>query len=47
MIWCLPDRKMTLRQWVDLAAKLDIDGLEMYSGIRDLADPNAGPKRGT
>lgn len=36
---CLPDRTMTLRQWVDLASELDIDGLELYSGIRDLADP--------
>jgi sugar phosphate isomerase/epimerase len=35
----LPGKTMTLRQWVDLAAKLDIDGLEMYTGIRDLADP--------
>lgn len=36
---CLPDRTMTLRQWIDLASKLDIDGLELYSGIRDLFDP--------
>jgi sugar phosphate isomerase/epimerase len=41
---CLPDRTMTLRQWVDLAAKLDIDGLEMYSGIRDLADAKRWPE---
>ena len=36
---CLPDRTMTLRQWVELASTLQIDGLEMYTGIRDLADP--------
>jgi sugar phosphate isomerase/epimerase len=36
---CLADRTMTLRQWIDLASKLDIDGLELYSGIRDLSDP--------
>jgi sugar phosphate isomerase/epimerase len=36
---CLPDRTMTLREWIDLSSKLDIDGLELYSGIRDLADP--------
>jgi sugar phosphate isomerase/epimerase len=35
---CLPDRKMTLRQWVELAATLDIDGLELYTGIRDIQD---------
>lgn len=40
----LPDRTMTLRQWVALAAKLDIDGLEMYSGIRDLADAKGWPE---
>ena len=36
---CLPERTMTLRQWVELAATLDIDGLEFYTGIRDLLDP--------
>jgi len=36
---CLPDRTMTLRQWVELASTLDIDGLELYTGIRDLQDP--------
>jgi sugar phosphate isomerase/epimerase len=40
----LPDRTMTLRHWVDLAAKLEIDGLEMYSGIRDLADAKRWPE---
>ena len=40
---CLPDRKMTLRQWVDLAKTLEIDGLEMYTGIRDLQDTKQWP----
>ena len=40
---CLPDRTMTLRQWVDLAKTLEIDGLEMYTGIRDLQDPKGWP----
>ena len=31
---------MSIRQWVDLAATLDIDGLEFYSGFTELA---AGP----
>ena len=31
--------EMTLRQWVELAATLDIPGLEFYSGIRELQDP--------
>ena len=30
---------MTLREWVDLAAPLGLDGLEYYSGFRELADP--------
>src|SRR6185437_11920086 len=37
---CLPDRAMTLRQWVEMASTLDIDGLELYTGIRDLSAPN-------
>ena len=41
---CLPDRTMTLRQWVDLAAPLEIDGLELYSGIRDLQDARRWPE---
>jgi sugar phosphate isomerase/epimerase len=40
----LPDRTMSLRQWVELASTLRVDGLEMYSGIRDLADPNRWPE---
>ena len=30
---------MTLREWVDLAAPLGVDGLEYYSGFHELADP--------
>lgn len=33
------DGTMTLRQWVDLAAPLGLDGLEYYSGFIELADP--------
>lgn len=33
------DGTMTLRQWIDLAAPLDLDGLEYYSGFLELADP--------
>ena len=36
---CLPDRTLTLREWVKLASTLNIDGLELYTGIRDLKDP--------
>jgi sugar phosphate isomerase/epimerase len=30
---------MTLREWVDLATPLGLDGLEYYSGFLELADP--------
>lgn len=30
---------MTVREWVDLAAPLGLDGLEFYSGFWELADP--------
>ena len=30
---------MTLREWVELAAPLGLDGLEYYSGMLELADP--------
>jgi sugar phosphate isomerase/epimerase len=29
---------MTIRQWIELAATLEIDGLEFYSGFLELAD---------
>jgi sugar phosphate isomerase/epimerase len=33
------DGTMTLREWVDLAAPLKLDGLEYYSGFIELQDP--------
>jgi len=30
--------KMSLREWFELAATLDIDGVELYAGIQELAD---------
>ena len=33
------DGSMSLGEWIDLAATLEIDGLEFYSGFLDLADP--------
>jgi sugar phosphate isomerase/epimerase len=38
------DGTMTLRQWVDLAAPLQLDGLEYYSGFLELADPANWPQ---
>jgi sugar phosphate isomerase/epimerase len=35
---------MTLREWVDLAAPLGVDGLEYYSGMLELADPKRWPE---
>lgn len=32
------DGTMTVRQWIDLAATLDIDGLEFYSGFLEFKD---------
>ncbi len=32
------DGSMKLREWIDLAATLDIDGLEFYTGLLDLQD---------
>jgi sugar phosphate isomerase/epimerase len=37
------DGTMTLREWVDLAAPLGLDGLEYYSGMLELADPARWP----
>jgi len=34
---------MKLREWVDLAAPLGLDGLEFYSGFHELADPKQWP----
>jgi sugar phosphate isomerase/epimerase len=33
------DGSMTIRDWVELAARLDIDGLEFYCGFLELKDP--------
>jgi sugar phosphate isomerase/epimerase len=33
------DGTMTLREWIDLAAPLGLDGLEYYCGFLELADP--------
>lgn len=38
------DGTMTLRQWVDLAAPLGLDGLEYYCGFLELADPARWPE---
>ncbi len=38
------DGTMTLREWVDLAAPLQLDGLEYYSGMLELADAANWPK---
>lgn len=38
------DGSMTLRQWVDLAAPLGLDGLEYYCGFLELADSARWPE---
>ncbi|MFM7249144.1 MAG: sugar phosphate isomerase/epimerase family protein [Planctomycetaceae bacterium] len=35
------DGSMRLREWIDLAAGLGIDGLEWYAGFREMADESA------
>jgi sugar phosphate isomerase/epimerase len=35
------DGTMTIAEWIDLAANLDIDGLEFYSGFLELEKPHA------
>ena len=35
------DGSMSLRQWIDLAATLDVEGLEFYGGFLDLQEPAA------
>lgn len=37
------DGSMSLEQWILLAAKLPVDGLEFYSGILDLCDESKWP----
>ena len=38
------DGTMTLREWVDLAAPLQLAGLEYYSGFLELADATRWPQ---
>jgi sugar phosphate isomerase/epimerase len=38
------DGTMTLREWVELAAPLKVDGLEYYSGFLELVDPKRWPE---
>jgi sugar phosphate isomerase/epimerase len=35
--------KMSLRQWIDLAASLKVDGVELYSGFLDLKEAKTWP----
>lgn len=37
------DGSLTLRQWIEMASTLDIDGLEFYCGFLDLKDPADWP----
>ena len=34
------DGTMKLAEWIDLACKLDVDGLEWYAGFLEMADPS-------
>lgn len=36
--------EMTLADWINLAGTIDVDGLEFYSGMLDLADPAKWPE---
>lgn len=35
--------KMSLRQWIDMAASLKVDGVELYFDFQDLKDPSTWP----
>jgi sugar phosphate isomerase/epimerase len=37
------DGTMKVKEWIDLAAKLDIDGLEWYAGFLEMSDKNNWP----
>ncbi len=37
------DGSLSLRQWIDLAATLDVEGLEFYGGFLDLQEPATWP----
>ncbi len=36
--------EMSLRSWIDMAADLDVDGLEFYSGFLDLQEKKSWKK---
>ena len=36
--------EMTLREWIDLMGTLDLDGLELFSGLLDLQDRGTWPE---
>jgi sugar phosphate isomerase/epimerase len=38
------DGSLSLEKWIEMAATLDVDGLELYSGFLDLKDPAAWPR---
>ena len=38
------DGTMSLPEWIDMAARLDVDGLELYTGILDLKDRTRLPE---
>ncbi len=38
------DGTMTVKEWIDIAAKLDIDGLEWYAGFIEMNNKNAWPE---
>src|SRR5688572_20350595 len=35
--------ELSLRQWIEMAASLGVDGVELYSGFLDLKDPKTWP----
>jgi sugar phosphate isomerase/epimerase len=35
--------RMSLGQWLDMAGSLGVDGVELYSGMLDLRDPDGWP----
>lgn len=38
------DGTMTVKEWIDIAAKLDIDGLEWYAGFIEMNNKNVWPE---
>ncbi len=38
------DGSLSLERWIEMAATLDLDGLEFYSGFLDLRDPAGWPR---